>query len=58
MPASNTNRLDLYIKAMVFCSITEQIMISNTSTIVYSYDGSGMSGVSNYVVQSVTINGK
>ena len=33
-------------------------MITNNSTIVYSNDGSGMSGVGNYVVHSVTINGK
>ena len=46
LPASsNTNRLDPYLKAMVLCSITEQMMISNNSTIVYSNDGSGMSGV-------------
>ena len=59
LPASsNTNRLDPYLKAMVLCSITEQMMISNNSTVVYSNDRSGMSGVGNYVVQSVTINGK
>ena len=33
-------------------------MTSNNSTVVYSNDRSGMSGVGNYVVQSVTINGK
>ena len=56
--SSNFYRLDPYLKAMVLCSITEQMMISNNFTIVYSNDGSGMSGVGNYVVQSVTINGK
>ena len=59
LPASsNTNRLDLYVEAMILCSITEQMMNSDNSTIVYSNDGSGMSGVGNYVVQSVTIDGK
>ena len=33
-------------------------MISDNSTIVYSNYGSGTSGVGNYVVQSVNINGK
>ena len=51
LPASfNTNRLDLYVEAMVHCSITQQMMTSNNSTIVYSNDGSAMSGVENYVV--------
>ena len=58
LPASsNTNRLDPYVEAMVLSSITEQMMNSENSTVVYSNDGSGMSGVGNYVVQSVTING-
>ena len=56
--SSDTNRLDPYVEAMVLCSITEQMMITNNSTIVYSNDGSGMSCVGNYVVQYVTINGK
>ena len=42
---------------MVLSSITEQMMNSQNSIIVYSNDGSGMSGVGKYVVQSVTING-
>ena len=41
LPASsNTNRLDPYVEAMVLCSVTEQMMMSNNSTIVYSNDGS------------------
>ena len=55
--SSNTNRLDPYVEAMVLSSITEQMMNNEISTIVYSNYGSGMSGVGNYVVQSVTING-
>ena len=59
LPASsNTNRLDPYVEAMVLSSITEQIMCSTISTVMYSNDGSAMSGVGNYVVQSVTIDGK
>ena len=46
--SSNTNRLDPFVEAMVLCSITEQMMTSDNSTIVYSNDGFGMSGVSNY----------
>ena len=42
---------------MVLSSITEEMMNSENSTFVYSNDGSAMSGVGNYVVQSVTING-
>ena len=42
---------------MFLSSITEQMMNSENSTIVYSNDGSGMSSVGNYVVQYVTING-
>ena len=58
LPASsNTNRLDPYVEAMGLSSITGQMMNSENSTVVYSNDGSGMSGVGNYVVQSVTING-
>ena len=33
------------------------MMNSQNSIIVYSNDGSGMSGIGKYVVQSVTING-
>ena len=59
LPASsNTNGLYLYVKAIVICSTTKHMMISSNSTIVYFNDGSGMSVVCNFVVQSVTINGK
>ena len=58
LPASsNINRLDPYVEAMVLSSITEQMINSENSTIVYSNDGFGLSGVGNYVVQSVTTNG-
>jgi hypothetical protein len=39
-------------------SITYQIMCSNDSTIIYSNDGSALSGVGNFVVQSFSIDGK
>ena len=59
LPASsNTKRLEPYIEAMVLSSITDQIMCSNDSTIVYSNDGSALSGVGNFVVQSISIDGK
>ena len=45
------------LKLWFLSSITEQMMNSENSTIVYSNDGSGMSSVGNYVVQYVTING-
>ena len=47
---SNTNRLDPYVEAMALCSITEQMMSSNNSTVVNFNDGSGMSSVGNYMV--------
>ena len=43
---------------MVLCSVVEEIMNNDTKPcVVYSNDGSGQSGVGNYVVQSLTING-
>ena len=43
---------------MVLCSVVEEIMNNDTKPcMVYSNDGSGQSGVGNYVVQSLTING-
>ena len=42
---------------MILSDITHQIMDSKENTIVYSNDGSAQSGVGNYVVQSISING-
>ena len=43
---------------MVLCSVVEEIMNNDTKPcMVYSNDGSGQSGVGNYVVQSLTVNG-
>ena len=47
LASSNTNRLDSYVEAIVFCSITKELMIF---TFVYFNYGSGMCGVGNYVV--------
>ena len=59
LPAScNIKRLDSYVEAIIICLITKKMMICNNSTIVYFNDGSRMSRVGNFVVQSVTINGK
>jgi hypothetical protein len=40
-----------------FFAINNDIMSSHQSTIVYSNDGSALSRVGNYVVQSISING-
>ena len=45
-------------EAMALCAIVEEIMIDdNSAAIMYSNDGSAMSGVGSYVVQSLTVNG-
>ena len=59
LPASsNVKRIEPYVEAMVLSSITKQIMCSSDSTIVYSNDGSALNGVGNFVVQSISIDGK
>lgn len=59
LPASsNVKRIEPYVEAMILSSITEQIMCSSESTIVYSNDGSALSRVGNFVVQSISIDGK
>ena len=46
------------MKAMALAKICEDVMSDDSDTvIVYSNDGSAVSGVGNYVVQSLTING-
>lgn len=56
---SNTRRTECYIEAMALGLLVEEIMNENVenSCIVYSNDGSSQSGVGNYVVQSLTVNG-
>ncbi|MEO0686683.1 MAG: hypothetical protein AAFY76_16990, partial [Cyanobacteria bacterium J06649_11] len=57
LPAkTNTNRVEPYFEAMILSSIVEEVM-SGSKVVMYANDGSAMSGVGNYVVQSVTIDG-
>ena len=57
LPAgSNMRRVEPYFEAMAISSIVEKIMLGKELTVTYSNDGSAMSGVGNYVVQSSTIN--
>ena len=55
LPAgSNMRRVEPYLEAMALASIVEEVMTG--AKVTYSNDGSAMSGVGNYVVQSFTIN--
>ena len=55
---SNLRRTERYAEALVLCPVVEEIVRNDAkSCVVYSSDGSGQSGVGNYVVQSLTING-
>lgn len=57
LPAgSNMRRVEPYIEAMALSSIVEEIMSGENMVVAYSNDGSAMSGVGNYVVQSFTVN--
>ena len=60
LPAmSSLRRTEPYMEAMALCTIVEDIMKEGAeSTIVYSNDGSALSGTGNYIVQSLTVNGK
>ena len=49
-------RVESYLEAMALASMVEEIMSGKKMVITYSNDGSAMSGVGNYVVQSFTIN--
>ena len=49
-------QVEPYLEAMALASIVEEIMEGKKMVVTYSNDGSGMSGVGNYVVQSFTIN--
>ena len=59
LPAmSNTRRTEVYIEAMALSMIVEELMEEGTETmVVWANDGSAMSGVGSYVVQSLNING-
>ena len=43
---------------MVLNAIVHEIMKDDTTTTVYTNDGSSRNGVGSYVVQSLTINGE
>ena len=60
MPAmSSLRRTEPCMEAMALCAIVEDMMKEmGEATIVYSNDGSSLSGVGSYVVQSLTVNGK
>lgn len=58
LPAgSNLRRIEPYLEVMALGAIVQEIMESGNATVMYANDGSAMSGVGNYVVQSLTING-
>ena len=54
LPAvSNMRRIEPYLEAMALSAIVEEIMNGDEKVcIMYANDGSAMSGVGNYVVQS------
>ena len=57
LPAhSNRRRVEVQVEAMALHMIVKQLMTGETC-VVYSNDGSYQSGVRNYVVQSLSING-
>ena len=55
--ASNSRRTEPYIEAMALAAIVEEIMNGSKVSVMYANDGSAQSGVGNYVVQSLTIDG-
>ena len=59
LPAmSSLRRTEPYMEAMALSSIVDEMMSDeNNATITYSNDGSGMSGLGKYMVQSLSING-
>ena len=57
LPAhSNRRRVEVQTEALALALIVEEIM-SGTACVVYSNDGSAQSGVGNFVVQSMFVNG-
>lgn len=58
LPAmTNLVRTRSYVEAMALNNIVEEMMSSDSSSITYANDGSSMSKVGNYVVQSIHVNG-
>ena len=57
LPASsNARRVEPYVEAMALSSIVEEVM-NGSKAVMYANDGSAMSGVGSYVVQSITVDG-
>ena len=57
LPAhSNRRRVEVQVEAMALHMIVKELMTGETC-VVHSNDGSAQSGVGNYVVQSLSING-
>ena len=54
---SNSRRTEPYIEAMALAAIVEEVMSGSKVSVMYANDGSAMSGVGSYVVQSLTIDG-
>ena len=55
---TNLVRTRHYVEALALSSIVDELMSSEGGSITYSNDGSAQNKVGNYVVQSITINGK
>ena len=60
LPApTNMNRTESYVEVMILAGIVEDVMNSDEiSVIIYSNDGSSLSGTGSFVVQSFRVNGK
>ena len=54
---SNARRIEPYFEAMALASIVEEVMNGSKASVIYANDGYAMSGVGNYVVQSLTLDG-
>ena len=56
---NNLQQVEPYFEAMALNAIVEEMMSEGSDVcIIYSNDGSSMSGVGSYVVQSLTVNGE
>ena len=52
---SNIRRVEPFMEAMALVSVVEEVMSGKRIVVTYSNDGSAMSGLGSYVVQSLTI---
>ena len=53
---SNTCKVEPYLEAVALSTIIEEVM-KGGKCVVYGNDGSAQSGIGNYVVQSITLDG-